>query len=174
MRIDIYVKEERVFTEALSKVDDGWQQDGSEGEVMPHSANGLAALQRGIHGNLYGLHELESLGYTIEYLGIQALRGINYWALDLTSPWGKLERHYFDKASYLKVASQDESALHVDVDPTKVLKVSYSYDYQMHEGVMFSMVGKVIDLNKNVVIQNVVINSINVNSPQDVKQFLKP
>ncbi|MBT5187106.1 MAG: hypothetical protein HOM01_09880, partial [Kordiimonadaceae bacterium] len=124
MRIDVFIGGERVFTEALSSANDGWQLDGGETEAKPLSADGKLALQKGIHFNLYGLHEMPDLGYKIDFLGSQNLNDVDYWAVDITSPEGKIERRFFDKKTFLKSVTIDESALHVDVDPTKSLNAS--------------------------------------------------
>ena len=61
MRIDVYAGDQRVFTEALGP-DGGWQMFG-DGKVADLSPGRDVALQRGVIGNLHGLHELPALGY---------------------------------------------------------------------------------------------------------------
>ena len=174
MRVDIYVDGNRVFTEALSSMTEGWRQNGEGETVEPLSEDGSKALQKSIHSNLYALHELEGLGYKVEFQGEQTLMEKSYYAVDLTSPLGKFERQFFDKQTYLKAATMDESALHVDVDPTKVLSVSTNTDYKMVGGVMRSFAGEVINVRENKVIQTFELRHIEFNVPQDKSKYHKP
>jgi hypothetical protein len=76
--------------------------------------------------------------------------------------------------TFLRAATIDESALHVDVDPTKVLSVSTNMDYKMVDGIMRSFSGEVIDLRANKVIQRFELIEIEFNTPQDKSYFLNP
>ncbi|MCP5380797.1 MAG: hypothetical protein H6912_00375 [Kordiimonadaceae bacterium] len=174
MRIDVYVDGERVFTEALLSPDVGWELNGGERTAKTSSEAGRKALLNGIYSNLYGLHELATVGYRLEFQGLQQLMGKTYYAMDVTSPNGKAERQFFDPKTYLKAASMDESALHVDVDPTKTVNVSMSSDYRSVDGLMRSFSGEVIDMGQNKVIQNTKILKIEFNKELDENQFLRP
>ncbi|MEZ5756747.1 MAG: hypothetical protein R3D86_00845 [Emcibacteraceae bacterium] len=174
MRIDVYVDGERVFTEALSSPDSGWELNGGEEVAKSSSEEGRIALLNGIYSNLYGLHELVNVGYKLEFQGLQQLMAQTYYAIDVTSPNGKSERQFFDPKTYLKTASMDESALHVDVDPTKTVNVSMSSDYRSVDGLMRSFAGEVIDMGQNKVIQNTKILKIEFNKELDENQFLRP
>lgn len=174
MRVDIYIEGNRVFTEALSSMDDGWQQDGEGEPVKPLSEIGKKTLQKSIHSNLYALHELEGLGYKVEFQDVQELMGDNYYAVDITNMSGDVERQFFDMDTFLRAATMDESALHVDVDPTKVLSVSTNKNYKMVNGIMHSFSGEVIDLRANKVIQRFELIEIEFNTPQDKTYFFKP
>ncbi len=174
MRVDIYVDGNRVFTEALSSANDGWQQDGEGEPIEPLSDAGKAALQKSIHSNVYSLHELPELDYEIEFLGIQELMGKKYYAIDVTSPSNKVERQFFDMKTFLRYATMDESALHVDVDPTKILSVSTNRDYRNVNGIMRSFAGAVIDIRANRVMQTSELLEIEFNKPQNKEYFLIP
>ena len=86
----------------------------------------------------------------------------------------QIERQFFDLDTYLRVATMDESALHVDVDPTKVLTVSFDRDYKMVGGIMRSFSGEVIDLRANKVLQKSELIEIEFNTAQDKTYFHKP
>jgi hypothetical protein len=73
MRIDVFAGEDRVFTEALGP-EGGWQMFG-DGTIADLSEDGDAALRRGVIANLYGLHELPALGYTLNFLGASERNG---------------------------------------------------------------------------------------------------
>lgn len=160
MRVDIYVDGNRVFTEALSSKNAGWQQDGEGEPVEPLSEKGMAALQHSIKSNLYALHELPAQGFTLEYAGIQQMMGTDYYAIDITRPDGVLERQFFDQNTFLKAGSMDETALHVDIDPTAILKVNMNTDYRDVDGVMRSFAGQVIEVADNKVVQTFELHDI--------------
>lgn len=174
MRVDIYVEGARVFSEALSSKDDGWQQDGEGEPVEPLSEKGKAALQNSIISNLYALHELPALGYQFEFIGVEKMMDRDYYALDITRPDGLQERRFFDMETYLKAGSMDDTALHVDVDPTLVLKISTNNDYRDVGGIMQPFGGRVIEVEDNKVIQVFELHEIEYNQPLENSQFLGP
>tara|TARA_R110002096_G_scaffold416576_2_gene619261 strand:+ start:76283 stop:77038 length:756 start_codon:yes stop_codon:yes gene_type:complete len=174
MRIDIYIGDARVFTEALSSANDGWQQDGEGANVKPLSDEGMGALQRGVHFNLYGLHELSSLGYTLDYQGMTDFRGVEHYTIDITSATGKFERRFYDPVTYLQAASMDESALHVDVDATKTRNATLHSDYREVSGVMMSFAETTIDLDQDKIIQQAWLKQAEINIDHDRDQFLRP
>ena len=174
MRIDVFVEGERVFTEALTSINEGWQLDGGETVPKTLSDQGMANLQKAVHTNVYGLHEMEGLGYQIKFLGLKNFRDNMHWAIDLISPNGQSERLFYDQKKFLKVGSMDESALHVDVDPTKTLNASMTKNHMMVDGVMFSFGDEVINLRTNSIIQTSNVIKIEVNKAQNPDQFLTP
>lgn len=174
MRVDIYVDGNRVFSEALSAKNNGWQQDGEGEPVRPLSEKGLAALQHSIIANLYALHELPALGFTLDFIGTQQMMGKDYYAIDITRPDGIQERQFFDMDTYLKAGSMDDTALHVDVDPTLLLKISTNTDYRPVEGIMKSFAGEVIEVKENKVVQTFELHDIKYNQPIEGREFLGP
>ncbi len=174
MRIDVFVDSERVFTEALSSINEGWQLDGGGTRPKPLSEQGKANLQKAVHTKVYGLHEMEGLGYQIKFLGLQEFMGDMHWAIDLISPNDQSERLFYDQKSFLKTGSMVESALHVDVDPTKTRNASITKNHMMVDGVMFSFGDEVINLRENKVMQTSNVIKIEVNKDQDLERFASP
>ncbi len=174
MRVDIYIDGARVFTEALSSRSDGWQQNGEGEAVEGLSEKGMAALQYSIISNLYALHELPALGFKLEYVGHQPMLGKNYHAIDITRPSGIQERQFFDPETFLKAGSMDETALHVDIDPTEKLKVNTDTDYRMVDGIMRAHGGEVIEVEDGKVVQVFELHEIKFNQPVPASDYQGP
>lgn len=175
MRIDIYSGDKRVFTEALSSPENGWQQHGEDSsEILPLSPEGLLALQRGVHSNLFGLHEMEGLGYTIDFKGLTSVNGSSYWTVDLTAKNGFFTRWLYDENSFLKAATLEESALHPDLDPTKAHQITLMTNYKEISGVMRSFSEMKRNIKTGSVMQETTVLKHHINPQIDPVIFQKP
>jgi len=173
MRIDIYAGEERVFTEALGP-GGGWQLLRGETVASNLSEGGDRALRRGLVGNLYGLHELQGLGYKMTLLGISTREGEEFWTIDQVAEDGFSKRLFIDKASFLIVRQMESSALHPDIDPTKTRQETLISNYKGSDGVQFSRLTEKFDFDKEEIVQTVVVRQVHVNSEIDMSIFERP
>ncbi|GJL92981.1 MAG: hypothetical protein DHS20C04_26400 [Hyphococcus sp.] len=172
MRIDVYAGDDRVFTEALGP-DGGWQMFG-DGKVADLSPDGDDALRRGVIGNLYGLHELPSLGYELKLIGSNERNGGSFWEIEKTAPDGFSEHLFFDKDTFLIASSVNTSALHPDIDSTEVRQETFYFDYQKVGGVLFSNRSEKRNLDTGDVMQTSAITSRRINVALDPAQFERP
>jgi len=161
-----------VFTEALGP-DGGWQMF-DDGEVADLSPDGDAALQRGIIGNLYGLHELPALGYELTFIGSNERNGAEFWEVEKTAPDGFSEHLFFDKDTFLIASSVNTSALHPDIDSTEVRQETFHSDYQEKNGVMFSNKSEKRNLDTGEIMQNTTVTGRQVNVALEPGQFNRP
>ena len=173
MRIDILAGGERVYTEALGP-DGAWQMRKGETHGAPESAAGVAALRRGIVGNLYSLGELEGLGYSLIFHGARAQGGKEYWALETVAPDGFSETLYLDKDSRLVSRKIDTSALHPDIDAAKKRFETLEMDYRPTAGVEFARRTEKRNLDTGELVQTVVVESVTVNPAVDESIFRRP
>ena len=172
MRIDIFADGQRVFTEAMN-VDKGWQMFG-DSEIADLSAEGEAALRRGIESNLYALHELPTLGYKLELLGETQRNGSVYWEVERTAPDGFSDHLFLEKASYLIASSIETSALHPDLDSTQVRKESLNSDFQEQDGIVFSRRSDTRNIETGEVVQTIIVTARTLNPTLDPAQFERP
>lgn len=132
MRIDVFDEGLRVFSEALDG-DGGWQWQAGGG-AMALSDAGRATLERGIVGNLYGLHERPSLGYLLELQGVVTIDGRCYWKVLSRAPDGFEKLLFLDTATALVEREQEVSALHPDVDEAKQTVLTRVSDFRSQDG----------------------------------------
>lgn len=173
MRIDIYAGSERVFTEALGP-DGGWQL--LQGATIPEdlSADGESALKRGLIGNLYGLHELAKFGYELSLAEAETGDTEQFWAIDQVAPDGHSQRLFMDKSSFLVTRTIDTSALHPDLDSTKLQTETQFSDFEASAGVSFARLTEKVDTATAQVVQTVVVKEIDINPSIDVSIFERP
>ena len=172
MRIDVFAEGTRVFTEALGP-DGGWQMFG-DGRVEDLSPGGKEALARGIAGNLFGLHELENIGYTLALIGKTERHGGVFWEVEQTAPDGFSEHIFIDPDTFVVASEIETSALHPDIDSTQTRQETYYSDYAETAGVLFSEKSEKRNMDTGEVMQTVVIKSRRVNGPIDPVHFLRP
>ncbi|MEE2526443.1 hypothetical protein V0U79_08695 [Hyphobacterium sp. HN65] len=172
MRVDIYVGENRVFSEGL---DDGagWQMF-ADGSIEATSPEGTLALLRGLHGNLYGAHEYAALGHTITEGEPAEIDGVVYPTLDFLMSDGFEERLYLDPETFLPVRDRSEYALHPDVNPDQEFHETRRSEFTMIEGVMFPMLQETVDLRTGEVVQTVRIVSVEINPEFEPGVFAMP
>ena len=172
-RIDIYAEGQRVFTEALNAAG-GWQIRQGESIASDLSEDGRQALQRGLIGNLYGLHELRALGYRLSLAGRITLDGNAYWAIDQIAPGGHSKRLYLDPDTLLSVREMETSALHPDIDAARTDQLTYIEDYRNSGGVLFPGRTEKHDLGTGRILQTVVVTARQINVPVDPDYFARP
>lgn len=68
----------------------------------------------------------------------------------------------------------DETALHVDIDPTEILKVNTDTDYREVDGIMRAFGGEVIEVLDNKVVQTFELHEIRFNQPVPQSDYLSP
>jgi hypothetical protein len=173
MRIDIFADGERVYTEAVGP-QGAWQMRQGETEGSPESEAGAATLRRGIIGNLYGLHELAALGYTLAFRGTRTIGGVDYWAIEKQAPDGFSETLLLDKASDLIACELDTSALHPDLDSGKDAFETRRLDYQPTAGVLFFRRSVKRKRSSGEIVQTVRVRSVAVNPALDEALFRRP
>lgn len=173
MRVDIMAGGERVYTEALGP-DGAWQLRKGQTEGTPESEAGAAALRRGVVENLYGLHELPGLGYTLTFAGSRKLGNENYWAIDVKAPSGFSETLYLDEHTYLVTRKIETSALHPDLDAAKKRFETLSLDYRPAGGVEFARKSEKRNLDTGEIVQTTIVKSVSINPDIDGSVFRRP
>ena len=168
MRIDVYAGEERVFTEALD-ADGGWQQHGGDAEPEPLSDTGRAALRRGIIANVYALHERPAHGYKLSFDGTTTIGDVPLWQITSRSPDGFEEVFYLDTGSALIVRKTERSALHPDIDATRVNRVTTLSDYRPVGGRQIAHRVQTIDADTGEVLQTTTVRRA-ATTPLDAAQ----
>jgi hypothetical protein len=172
-RVDVTIGGRLVFTEAIN--DSGaWQQAGGDQAPSPSSPEGTAALRRGAIGNLYGMHELQGLGYRLGLLELTDIEGTLYLPVEVTSPDGHKEVHYIDPVSYLVTRQRDVHAIHPDLDPTERWIESRSSDFRTIDGIVRSFQSADWDLNTGERVQVIELMRVEVNPSLDVSIFSMP
>ena len=172
MRIDIFADGARVFTEALSS-DGGWQMFG-DGTIEDVSPEGAAALRRGVESNLYGMHELPGLGYSMTLAGKTERNGATYWDIEQVAPDG-FSKHLFIDPDTFRIATEIKtSALHPDLDPTQIRQETYYSDYVAIAGVLFSNQSETRNIDSGETMQRTLIKSRRINGPIDPNHFARP
>jgi len=172
VRIDIFSEGKRVFTEALSQAG-GWQKFG-DGMVKGLTPEGAAALGRGRVSNIYGLHELDKMGYTLNLVGSTFKNKLNYWEIEKNAPDGFSERLFMNPHTFLIDIKMETSALHPDIDSTLTRHETFFMDNSNIEGVLFASKTVKRDLDSGETLQTVVIKSRQINVPVKDDFFIKP
>lgn len=173
MRIDIHDDEGPVFTEALGP-DGGWQVHHPDGIVEDLSEEGEQALRRGLTRNLYGLHELPLLGYTLHHHGPLSRDDDDFWVLEVVAPDAHIEYLYLGAESFLVERELEKSALHPDADPADIRQLTLRDDFRRIAGVVFAYRARTIDLDRDVVVQSTLIDRIRLNETLDETRFRRP
>lgn len=173
MRIDVIRAGMRVFTEAYDG-QRGWQafDDLSVAEAM--SSDGEKAVQRGIISNIFGLHELQGLGYSLHFAGRDKLENTEFWLVDVVAPDGFRQRFFINAETWLIERKREESALHPDLDASLKRFETRQLDYRKLNGRLYSTGESKVDLNTGAEVQTTRIVELTVNAPVDAQMFLKP
>lgn len=172
MRIDVHADGQRVFTEALDG-EDGWQMYAN-GDVADLSEDGRRALETGIAGHLFGLHEYAGLGHVVRDGETETIGGIDYPTMDITYDGGRDERLYLDPETWLAVRQRSEYALHPDIDPDQEIFETRYADFREVNGVMRAFRSERINLRTGDAVQETEVLSVVVNPELDPAQFERP
>jgi len=174
MRVDISVKGERVFTEALDH-GNAWSWSPDEG-VRTASAQGAAALRRGIESpfKLFGLHEMRRRGHRLELSGRESIGGVDYHVLRLTLDDGFESRYYIHPESWLIARDRQLRALHVDMNPEPEWIETVYDDYRAVDGVMYAHRQTERKLDSGELLATVTVSAIRLNRPVSDDQFHAP
>ena len=172
MRVDIFVGNTRVFTEALGR-NGGWQMSG-DGTVKDLSPEGAAKLQRGIISNLYSLNELPSLGYKLTLVGSTQRNGSEFWEVEKRHPDGFSENLFLDKDTFLITSSVKTSALHPDIDNAQVREETITLEHQTVAGVVYDGKSEKHNLDTGAIMQTTTVLSRVPNTSLDLTQFERP
>lgn len=149
MRVDVYAGEQRVFTEALGP-DGGWQWHGAGEEILPLSAEGEAALRRGVVNNLQALYLWPLHGYT---LALTPAEEAGYWQVVADEGDGFVRRIWIDRESHLVAREYERSALHPDIDSTETEQYSVVREWMQVDGLLLPRITEKIDVASGEVIQ---------------------
>ena len=162
MRIDIYDGESRIFSEGIDELG-GWQQFGEGTPIEKLSAEGFAALNRGIDENLQGLYKLAERGHQAEALEPLTHNGVAYHRIGLTTKDG-FERHYFiHPETWMIDYTRESSALHPDMDPEQRPVESYNSKFMNLCGIRIGGETQTIDLETREQIQQSMITDSQCN-----------
>ncbi len=173
VRIDIFADRERVFTEAYDGTA-GWQLLKGRSIAEDMSPEGEQAVIHGIHGNIFGLHELEGLGYEFDLEGKEMIDDTEYWVVDSESSTGFHKRYYINAETFLIERTREESALHPDVDPEIKRFETLHSDYLEISDRMFSFSTKKINMDSGEVVQSTEVVRLVVNPKIDPTIFDRP
>ncbi len=173
MRIDVFAEDERVFSEGLAP-EGGWQLARGATVGSDLSSAGRGALQRGLTENLFGLHEHQSLGYTLALVGSRHEAGQDYWQISHRAPDGFTKQLFVDSRSYLIARDTETSALHPDMAAATTEQETRYEDFAWADGVLFARRSEKFDLDQNRLIQSVEVTTLRINGDIDSGQFRRP
>lgn len=162
MRIDVFADGERVFSEGL----DGklaWQWPADLDKPVPASADGAAALLRGVYNNLFGLHERRDLGYSLHYDGVEYIDNKPFWKVTSIAPDGFKESYFINTGTALIERKEEWVALHPDQDDTRVSMVTDYFDYRWLGNHRLSFGSRKRNSVSNEVLAEVIIEKVEVN-----------
>lgn len=173
MRIDIFADDQRVFTEAFDGTS-GWQLLQGQSVAQDMSPEGEVAVIHGLHGNIFGLHELEKLGYSLSLVGSDTVDDSDYWLVDSVSSAGFLKRYFINAETFLIERTREESALHPDVDAETQRFETLQFDYREQGGRLFSFRGTKTDIDTGDEVQSTEIIRLVVSPQFEPDTFEKP
>jgi hypothetical protein len=175
MRIDVFVKGNRVFTEAFDG-ERGWQLPGGEERAKPAGADGSAALRHSgqLPTNILGLHEMQAHGHRLEYAGREEVDGVSYHVVVLTLDDRFATRYYVDPTSFLIARARVRKALHPDLDPTPTTIETVWSDYREVSGVRFAFQARDTDVAAGKLLQTTTLLEMRANGPLDEAIFRMP
>jgi len=133
MRVDIFMQKKRVFSEGHNGTQ-GWQwhQDAEHG--IPASPEGSKALLHGIERQISGLHELPPRGHRLEFKHREMVDNVEYAVLIWENPDGQTQWCFINTLNWQLERRREWKALHVDIDPTKVITETVFSDFRRVEG----------------------------------------
>jgi hypothetical protein len=173
MRIDITANGRHVYTEAFNGTR-AWQWKG-KGEPIDESPTATAALRHGVElpGHVFGLHELQSHGHRIEFVGRANVDGINYHVLRVTLSDGYSTTLYLDPDSWLITRRRDVRPLHPDVDPTPTTIENKMSDFRRVGDLLYPFLSTDTDLATGKILETTTVRSITLNPAFESSLFEK-
>ena len=174
MRIDIYVKGKRVFTEAYDG-EKAWEM-GEDGKAKDTSVQGTAALRTGIYlpGKFFGLHELSKLGHSLLYEGQQKVDDQSYHVLKLAFDTGKETVLYIHPETGFVERTRDVVSIHPDIDPAKKATETKNSDFRKVGSTTRSFQAVQKDLKTGKVLQTITVKEFKPNPKLEDSLFRKP
>jgi len=175
MRIDVFMKDQRVFTEAFDG-ERGWQMPGGNEAATPASPDGTAALRHSgqLPTNILGLHEMMGHGHRLEYAGREEVAGVSYHVVVLTLDDGFATRYYIDPENFLIARARVRKALHPDIDPTPTTIETVWTDLREVAGVRFAFQASDTDLAAGRLLQTTTLLEITPDASLDENLFRMP
>ena len=175
MRIDIFDRGQRVFTEGYDGTL-GWQWPSGEESATRASDYGEAALRHGpqlpIH--IVGLHELPRRGHHVELRGREVLDGVNYYVVKVTLDDGYSLYYFIDPDSWLIARSRDFRAFHPDVDPKEKWHETRYSDFRNVAGTQKPYTTTSLDMETGDIVSTTTIMAVRVNAILDPAIFEMP
>lgn len=175
MRIDVFIGEKRVFTEAFDG-ENGWQLPADAERPKPASADGAKALRHSgqLPTNILGLHEMAAHGHRLELVGREEIAGKSYFVVVLTLDDGFTTRYSIDPATFLISRSRVRKALHPDADPTPTTIETVWSDFRPVAGVLFPFQARDTDLATGKLLQTTTLLELRANRPAEDRVFQMP
>lgn len=167
MRIDIYDRDARVFTEAMTP-DGGWNVGAVASEVQENSARGAAALRHSIESpfRLFGLHEFPGRGHRLSSGEATTIDARNYFRLDVTYADGYVAELYLSRSDALIERMRERKPAHVDANPSVRRIETQVSDYREVAGVRFPFLTQEIDIDTLETVSSARVERLMVNTPE--------
>jgi len=131
----------------------------------PETKEGQAALWHGTQypDQVFGLHEFQQHGHSVEFAGRERLDGIDYYVLKLTLSDGFVTWRYVNASTWRIERGRDVRALHPDLDAKeKVLENRWS-DWRRVDGVLRSFRSEQVDVATGKVLQTTTVSRFSIN-----------
>jgi hypothetical protein len=175
MRVDVFVDDKRVFTEAFDG-ERAWQLPGGADHARLAIADATSALRHSaqLPTNILGLHEMAVHGHRVNFAGREDIGGVRYYVVVLTLDDGFETRYYLDPASFLITRARVRKALHPDLDPTPTTIEAVWSDFRKTAGVLYAFQSRDTDLATSKLLQTSTILDLRANPPVDETLFEMP
>ena len=173
MRIDIYSKGARVYTEAYDG-HAGWDlgRDGEASTPDPHGDTLWHGTQ--YPGNIFGLDDMQKNGHRLEYMGRETLEGVDYYVVKLTLSDGFETYRYVNPQSWLIERGRDYRAFHPALDPKQTWVETRWSDFRPVEGVTRSFLSVNADLVSGKQLASQRVTAYKINPKFDPAIFAPP
>lgn len=148
MRIDVFDRDRRVFSEWLSGDGVAWQLSAGAEEPERASASGAAALRHGLElpGRFWTLADMTCRGHEVEITARDTIDGIDYAVFRVTLDDGFQTWLWLNPETCLIERSRNFRAFHPDVDPEKLWTQSVYDRFEKVDGLMLARRTRTIDL----------------------------
>ena len=175
MRIDIFIKGERVWTEALDR-DTAWCQEAGDVKPKLEGPDAAAALKHGplLPGKIFNLREIATRGVQLSLEDRSLLDGVNYYVIRMRFPDGFANYIFLNPDTYLVERQRDYRAMHPDADLTKKPLEARFSDYRKVDGVMRNFQEQTYNLGTGQIEQTTKATQIRSNRPIPSGHFSMP